>query len=181
MSGVPCWLDCPNQLAGEAWNSTGTPRLRAFSSLLPASSPAIKKSVFFETLLAARPPFCTISFSISSREYLRSAPVTTIVLLAKTPEESMASSGDVFSNTPFSRSWRISSAPSSLRTNEMTLCAIVGPISSICPTVSISAETSASISPKVRANTNATRCPTCRIEIALSTRVRPRLLLASMP
>src|SRR6187397_482308 len=37
---------------------TSTPRLRAFSSLLPAASPARTKLVFFDTLSATRPPDC---------------------------------------------------------------------------------------------------------------------------
>src|SRR6267378_409555 len=60
-------------------SSTVTPRLRALSSLLPASSPATTKSVFFDTDPATLWPFASSAARASSRVIDDRLPVSTNV------------------------------------------------------------------------------------------------------
>src|SRR5437868_4645019 len=60
-----------------------TPRLRAFSNLLPAFSPTTTKDVFFETLSLTLPPFASTTALASSRDNVGRVPVITTVFPLK--------------------------------------------------------------------------------------------------
>src|SRR5690606_10824428 len=85
-----------------ASSMTATPSCCAFSSLLPASSPATTKSVFFDTEPLVFPPACLMRASASLRLSVGSVPVMTKVLPATPSTSSRFSSFDV-SFTPAAR------------------------------------------------------------------------------
>ena len=66
---------------------TGTPSLRAFSSLEPGFSPATTNEVLAETEPLTFPPALRTRASASSRESVGKVPVTTTVCLVKGPCE----------------------------------------------------------------------------------------------
>src|SRR5689334_9550706 len=88
---------------------TSTPRLFAFSSLLPASSPATRKSVDFETEPVTRPPAVSIISVAFVLLMVGKVPVMTTVFPLNTPPAATARGSVKFN--PWRRSFSMRRLP----------------------------------------------------------------------
>ena len=160
---------------------TRTSRSRALVSLLPASSPATSRSVFFETLLVDLPPCSRMNSLISSRVNCVRVPVTTTVIPSNGRATAVAGSG---TGLPWLRpSSRRSSTTARLIgewKNWWTLSAITGPISSTSDSCSTDWPPTVSIVPNRSVNTRALVPPTWRIFNPVNSRHNGRVLEPSI-
>ena len=173
-----------------ASSSTGTFRLFAFSSLLPAFSPATTKSVFFDTDEATRAPRASRRAVASSRVSLLRLPVSTTVLPASSEAGPVSPPSPSPCGASRTGSCAGGSTPAAARASRRrrwrgsakkarTLAATLGPTSATAISSSSLAASSAASEPKWRASSFATRSPTMRMPSAKRNRWSSRCRLAS--
>ena len=165
-----------------ASSNTTSPNSRALSSLLPASSPATTKWVFFDTEPATLPPAASISARASSRPSVGRVPVSTRVLPASTWGARLAAAPSPSGHwMPAARSWSTTSRLCGWSKNVRRLCATTGPTSLTCSNSSSVACITRSSAPKCLARSLAVASPTWRMPSANKKRGKLVCLLLSSP
>ena len=145
---------------------TSTPSDFAFSSLLPASSPATRNVVDFDTEPVTRPPAASIIAVAFVLLNVGRVPVITTVLPLSGPPATTARGSVKFS--PRLLSFSTSARPAGSEKYATTPLAIVAPIPRTLRMSSADAATIASSVPKCCASSCAAIEPTCLIPSALS-------------
>ena len=162
-----------------------TPSSRAFSSLLPASSPASTTDVFLLTPPETFPPRASMRLFASSRFSVGSVPVSTKIFPAKirsgAPSSVPASAGVATAFTPAASSASHSARFSGRRKNSATLAATTSPMPSIVASSSALAASSASSERNFFAKSFAVISPTPGMPSPLISRHSSRERDAAMP